>query len=138
MLALTASGFAGYGLAAGARPYAVQAVLPARAGPFPWKRSVAEGRAALPDLDPLTTGSLPDRAAPAAAPPAAEPAAPPAGAYALRQAAPGSAVVEGRDGLRRIAVGAVLPGAGRVLAIRSTGAGWIVVTTETIIGPSPL
>ena len=69
LLAFTVSGFAGYGIATGERPYDVRAVLPDLAGPFAWKKTVAEGRLASADLDPVTTGSLPDRAAPAQAAP---------------------------------------------------------------------
>ncbi|WP_245298611.1 hypothetical protein [Methylobacterium platani] len=157
LLALTATGFAGYTLSQPTRPYDVRAVLPASFGPFAWQRSVADGRAPEVDLDPLVTGSLPDAPAPVrpaasdaaglqaageAAPSAVEarpaPAGPPLSGYALRRASAGQAVVEGRDGLHQVGVGSALPGAGRVLSIRSTGAGWIVITTETIIGPTPL
>ncbi|AWN53205.1 hypothetical protein DK412_17535 [Methylobacterium sp. 17Sr1-1] len=141
LLALTATGFAGYTLSQPARPYDVREVLPALTAPFSWKRTVAEARAPEPDLDPLVTGSLADvPAAPAAGPVAALPerTAPPPSGFALRRAAAGQAVVEGRDGLHEVAVGSTLPGAGRVLSIRSTSAGWIVITTETIIGPTPL
>ncbi|GJD63859.1 hypothetical protein [Methylobacterium frigidaeris] len=141
LLALTATGFAGYTLAQPTWPYDVREVLPALSGPFTWKRTVAEARAPEPDLDPLTTGSLAEApAAPAAAAVAALPerSGPPPSGFALRRAAAGLAVVEGRDGLHEIGVGSTLPGAGRVLSIRSTSAGWIVITTETIIGPTPL
>jgi hypothetical protein len=56
----------------------------------------------------------------------------------LRRVTNGVAVVEGPSGLRQVVPGAVLPGAGRILSIRDTGAGWVVVTTDTIIGPTPL
>lgn len=140
LLALTASGFAGYTLYQPVRPYDVQAVLPASTGPFAWRRTVAETRAPEPDLDPLTTGSLPEAPAAPAAAVEARPvlAAPPQAGYALRRASAGQALVEGRDGLIQVGIGTVLPGAGRVLSIRSTGAGWIVITTETIIGPTAL
>ncbi|MCP1551363.1 MULTISPECIES: hypothetical protein [Methylorubrum] len=138
LLALTASGFAGYAIATGTHEYAVQAVLPAGTAPFTWKKTVAQGRLADPDFDPVTTGSLPDRPVAAAAGlqgPAELPALPPAGAYALRGVADGIATLENREGQRKAALGSVLPGAGRVLSIRRTGAGWVVITTETIIGP---
>lgn len=138
LLALTASGFAGYAIATGTHEYAVQAVLPAGTAPFTWKKTVAQGRLADPDFDPVTTGSLPDRPVAAAAGlqgPAESPALPPAGAYALRGVADGIATLENREGQRTAALGSVLPGAGRVLSIRRTGAGWVVITTETIIGP---
>ncbi|WP_331326106.1 hypothetical protein [Methylorubrum populi] len=41
----------------------------------------------------------------------------------------------GRETWLTASLGSVLPGAGRVLSIRRTGAGWVVITTETIIGP---
>ena len=143
LLALTASGFAGYTLSQPARPYDVREVLPAMlTGPFAWRRTVAEVRAPEPDLDPLITGSLADKpTAPAGTAASAvlpAPAGPPPSGFALRRASAGQAVVEGRDGMHEIAIGSTLPGAGRVLSIRSTSAGWIIITTETIIGPTPL
>ncbi|MEH3119363.1 MAG: hypothetical protein PGN25_17730 [Methylorubrum populi] len=136
LLALTATGFAGYGIATGTHGYDVQAVLPAGPTAFAWKKTVAQGRLADPDFDPVTTGSLPDR--PVAASPAASerPAPPPAGAYALRGVADGVATLEGSGGRLAASLGSELPGAGRVLSIRRTGAGWVVITTETIIGPA--
>ncbi|BCM86339.1 hypothetical protein NS228_10265 [Methylobacterium indicum] len=143
LLALTATGFAGYTLSQPVRPYDVREVLPATAGPFTWKRIAAPAPQPEIDLDPLITGSLPDVPPPAPSAPAPAQglvvqAAPPQAGFVLRRAAAGQAVVEGRDGLHQVAVGSVLPGGGRVLSIRSTGAGWIVITTETIIGPTPL
>lgn len=145
LLALTATGFAGYTLSQPTRPYDVREVLPAGAGPFTWRRIVTPAAQPEIDLDPVITGSLPDApptpsspAAPAQGPGLVVPAAPPQSGFVLRRAGAGQAVVEGRDGLHQIAVGSVLPGGGRVLSIRSTGAGWIVITTETIIGPTPL
>lgn len=140
LLALTASGFAGYAISTGTHGYAVQAVLPAGTPSFAWKKTVAQGRLAEPDFDPVTTGSLPDRPVAAAAPlppdPAVSPAPPQAGTYLLRGVADGVATLESRKGRRTASLGSVLPGAGRVLSIRRTGAGWVVITTETIIGPT--
>lgn len=147
LFALTVSGFAGYGIATGGHAYDVRAVLPAQAGPFAWKKTVAEGRLAAADLDPVTTGSLPERPKPAAnsiadsaaAPgPVERPVQAARGAYALRGVADGVATLEGPDGARTAVLGSVLPGAGRVLSIRRTGAGWMIITTETIIGPASL
>ncbi|MBB5764846.1 hypothetical protein ABEV34_00865 [Methylorubrum rhodesianum] len=141
LLALTASGFAGYAISTGTHGYDVQAVLPAATAPFAWKKTLAQGRLADPDFDPVTTGSLPDRPVAAAGRQGlAEPPMPPligssAGTYALRGVADGVATLEGREGRLTVSLGSVLPGAGRVLSIRRTGAGWIVITTETIIGP---
>lgn len=146
LAALTVSGFAGYGIATGNHAYDVRSVLPDIAGPFAWKKTVAQGRLASADLDPVTTGSLADRAepsqaalpAPAAPGPVERPAPPSAGAYALRRVADGVATLEGPGGTRQVVLGSMLPGAGRVLSIRRTGAGWVVITTETIIGPQAL
>ena len=140
LLALTVSGFAGYAMVGAVRPYAVQAVLPAQTGPFPWKKGLVAARRSEPDLDPATTGSIPDRAAapPSAQRPAAFAGREPADAYRLRGVSGGVAVVDAGDGPIEIALGSWLPGAGRVLSIRRTGAGWVVITTETIIGPAPL
>jgi hypothetical protein len=136
LLALTASGFAGYVIAGQSRPYAVQAVMPAETRPFAWKRApAAPARAAIPDLDPTTTGAIPERAAPAA-PDQPEPAA--EAGYSLLRAGAGSAELQGAAGRVQVSTGSELPGAGRVLAIRNTGAGWVVITTQTIIGPTRL
>jgi hypothetical protein len=142
-LALTVGGFAGYTLARPVRPYDVRAVMPARSGPFAWKRSVAEARLPEMDLDPLVTGSLPEPSpspppSRAEAAPALAPSPVPPTGYRLRRAAQGFAVIEDATGLHEVGVGAVLPGLGRILSIRNTGAGWIVITTETIIGPVSL
>ena len=136
LLALTASGFAGYVISGQSRPYAVQAVLPAETRPFAWKRPPGPpARAPILDLDPVTTGAIPERAATAAAEPP-EPAA--EAGYSLRRVDGGVAELKGAAGLVQVAAGSELPGAGRVLAIRNTGAGWVVITTQTIIGPARL
>jgi hypothetical protein len=138
LLALTATGFAGYVITGGSRPYAVRAVLPAGMQAFAWKRGPDPAPADL-DLDPTTTGAIPQARAALPEPP--EPAA--GGGYTLRRVSAGPAgsvaVLEEAGGpLREVATGGELPGAGRVLAIRSTGAGWVVITTQTIIGPARL
>lgn len=142
LLALTASGFAGYAISTGTHAYDVQAVLPAGTAPFAWKKTVAQGRLADPDFDPVTTGSLPDRPVAATGPqaPTGQPVPPIAaissGTYALRGVVDGVATLESHEGRLTVSLGSVLPGAGRVLSIRRTGAGWVVITTETIIGPA--
>lgn len=139
LLALTASGFAGYVITGGSRPYAVQAVLPSGVQAFAWKRGPEPAPAPI-DLDPTTTGAIPERR-PAAIPEPPEPAI--SGSYTLRRVSAGPAgsvaVLEEAGGpVREVAAGGELPGAGRVLAIRNTGAGWVVITTQTIIGPAQL
>jgi len=141
-LAVVSSGFAAYTITGGARDYAVQRFLPASIGAFAWKKPVAPVRTAAVDLDPTTTGALPERPARSEAArfdptERTDPNAVARG-YVLRRVAGDGAWVEGPGGLRQIVPGAVLPGAGRVISIQPTGAGWVVVTSETIIGPTRL
>lgn len=139
VLAVASGSFATYTVTGATRDYAVQRFLPTSFGSFAWKRDATPVRVAGIDLDPLTTGSLPDRPATAEAASAdqVESRAPTRG-YVLRRVFDGVATVDGPSGLRQVAPGTVLPGAGQVVSIRHTGAGWVVVTSETIIGPSPL
>lgn len=134
-LALVSGSFAAYSITGASNTYSVQPFLPALGGAFAWKRNAAPVREAALDLDPTTTGSLPEP--PRAAIERPEPT-PSARGYVLRRVSDGGALVEGPEGLRRVVPGAVLPGVGRILAIRATGAGWVVITSETIIGPTPL
>lgn len=134
-LAMVSGSFAAYSILGASNAYSVQPFLPALSGGFAWRRNVAPAREAALDLDPTTTGSLPD---PVAKPAARTEPAPGARGYVLRRVSDGAALVEGPEGLRQVVLGAVLPGAGRVLSIRATGSGWVVITSETIIGPTPL
>ncbi len=138
-LALGSGSFAAYTIAGSTGDYSVQRILPPSIGAFAWKKGVVPVREAALDVDPTTTGSLPDRpeARRVSASSPTEPAAT-SGGYVLRRVSGGVAVVEGPSGLRQVVPGTVLPGAGRILSIRATGAGWVVVTTDTIIGPTPL
>lgn len=140
LLALTASGFAGYAITGGSRPYAVQALLPAEIRTFAWQRETPAERASLApiDMDPVTTGAIPERRS-ASAPAADQPEPAADSAYTLRRVSGSVAVLAQAGGAERsVTTGSDLPGAGRVLAIRNTGAGWVVITTETIIGPARL
>ena len=138
-LAVATGAWAAYAIAGSPNGYDVRQIVPPIANGFAWKKTVAPVRNAAIDLDPLTTGSLPEPPRPEIS--AATPDGRPAGltkAYVLRRVSEGTALVEGPSGLRQIVPGAVLPGAGRVISIRQTGAGWVIVTSETIIGPTPL
>ena len=64
---------------------------------------------------------------------AGEPARIPPAGYILRRVRDGSAVVESRAGLREIAPGDLLPGAGRVRAIERRAGEWVVVTSGGVI-----
>jgi hypothetical protein len=65
--------------------------------------------------------------------PASVRAAIPPGGYVLRQVEDGIAFIESRDGLRTVAPGQVLPGAGKVRAIEKRGEKWVVVTSGGVI-----
>jgi hypothetical protein len=53
--------------------------------------------------------------------------------YVLRDVRQGVAVLEGRSGLRQVAPGDDIPGAGRVRAIEKRGREWVVVTSVGVI-----
>ena len=55
--------------------------------------------------------------------------------WVLRGVHDGTALVEGAQGLREVAPGSVLPGAGRVKSIERHGANWVVITTAGVIDP---
>ena len=140
-LAAVSGGWAAYGIAGSPNGYDVRQIVPPVANGFAWKKSVTPVRTAAADLDPLTTGSLPEQPRVEANASSSSSGALPvtaAKSYVLRRVSGGTALVEGPSGLKQIVPGAVLPGAGRVISIRETGAGWVVVTSETIIGPAPL
>lgn len=63
-------------------------------------------------------------------------AAIPASGYVLRDVYRGVALIETRSGLKVIAPGDRLPGAGRVIRIEKNGGGWVVVTSNGIIDES--
>ncbi|MGU3359024.1 hypothetical protein ACLBWX_01690 [Methylobacterium sp. M6A4_1b] len=136
-LAMVSGSFAAYSITGASNTYSVQPFLPAVGGGFAWKRPTAPMREAALDLDPTTTGALPDPVAPSSEAERSE-TAPKARSYVLRRVTEGAALVEGPEGLRQVVPGAILPGAGRILSIRATGSGWVVITSETIIGPTPL
>ncbi|RVU20281.1 hypothetical protein [Methylobacterium oryzihabitans] len=129
VLAAASSGFAAWTIGgAGRAAIASDGALPS--GLMTWKRGVVPAEA-----EPTVTGALPKRPA-VEAPLGSEirPADEPLGrGYVVRAVLEGVATVEGPDGLRVVAPGMLLPGAGRVLSIRPSGPGWLVVTTETVI-----
>ena len=55
--------------------------------------------------------------------------------WVLRGVHDGTALVEGAQGLREVAPGSVLPGAGRVKSIERHGGNWVVITTAGVIDP---
>ena len=69
----------------------------------------------------------------AAQPRSQKPARIPPNGYVLRNVRDGYAVLEGRSGLREVAPGDTIPGAGRVRAIEQRGAEWVVVTSIGVI-----
>lgn len=135
ILALASAGFAAHAIGSG--PSALPNPLPSLANGVPTNRALAEARRQSAG-DPDTTGSL-GRAPEAAPGMGAGPGAKPQDTgYVLRWALQGTALVEGPNGLREVRPGSVLPGAGRITSIERSDAGWIVVTSETVIGPASL
>ncbi len=144
VLAVSSLGFAAYAIDTRVgRPLAATGIMPSLAHGVPTNRAMAAARR-RDASDPAATGSVRE-AADTAEKPAAE-AAGPAGSdirmaghgYVVRQVVEGAALVEGPDGIRQVMPGAVLPGAGRIMSIEQSRAGWIVVTSETVIGSAPL
>ncbi len=134
-LALASAGFAAHAIGSG--PSALPNPLPSLANGIPLNRALAEARRHSAG-DPETTGSL-GRASEAVSGTGAVPGAKPQDTgYVLRWALQGTALVEGPNGLREVRPGSVLPGAGRITSIERSDAGWIVVTSETVIGPASL
>ena len=102
-------------------------VFPAQAprAPVPTQRP----QAALPPLPiPAETTQVPVQL-----PRSANAARIPANGYVLRDVREGIAVLEGRSGLREVALGDTIPGAGRVRAIEKHGREWVVVTSLGVI-----
>ena len=83
------------------------------------------------DADPAQLPSETTRVA--ATPRSANAARIPANGYVLRDVRDGVAVLEGRAGLRQVAPGDAIPGAGRVRAIEKRGREWVVVTSIGVI-----
>ena len=57
--------------------------------------------------------------------------------YSIVDVRDGVAVINNRYGWQRVAPGALIPGAGRVLRIERRGADWFVVTSLGTIGGGP-
>lgn len=90
------------------------------------KRATAAAKA---PAAPETTGSLPR---PAVAGPAQSPAKPLLG-WTVRQVTDGLAVIEGREGVIEVELGAVVPNLGRVQDIKRENGRWLVVTSRGVI-----
>ena len=94
------------------------------------------------DLNPATTGSLAKKdLEPAAGHKSATTPSVKGGPqfqrYVLHRATGESALIEGPDGIWWVTPGMTLPGIGQVISIERSDAGWVVLTTETMITQSP-
>ena len=95
------------------------------------------------DLSPATTGSLTRKDMEPAAARKGDAAVQSArkGApfqrYVIHRATGGSALIEGPEGIWWVTPGMKLPGIGQVISIERSDAGWVVLTTETMITQSP-
>lgn len=92
---------------------------------------------------PETTSSIAPSATPAAAPAAEVAKLPTVQGWRLRAISNGIALIEGRRGIFEVYPGTVVPGVGRVDAIRRQDGRWVVVTAKGLIvghwrpAPSP-
>jgi hypothetical protein len=132
LLACASATFAAHRIATNTGVPSVQAILPP-GELMVWKRGVVPAYEREPDLDPTTTGSLPATWAPSPGGP--EPVSTDGAAqdYVLIEVADDGALVQGPAGTRRVRVGAVLPGVGRITGIQRSGGEWVIVTAATVI-----
>jgi hypothetical protein len=108
-----------------------EAVEKLHAAPPPAPVPVA---AAAPAPAKDVTGSISaPAAAPAAAPKIEVARLPPVEGWLLRDVANGGAVIEGRQGIFEVYAGDLVPGLGRVDAIRRQDGRWVVVTSRGLI-----
>ena len=95
------------------------------------------------DVSPATTGSLTKKDIEPAAGQKGDAAAQTVGRgaqfqrYVVHRATGGSALIEGPEGLWWVTPGMTLPGIGQIISIERSDAGWVVLTTETMITQSP-
>ncbi|WP_262297496.1 hypothetical protein [Microvirga sesbaniae] len=106
-------------------------------------RAVAASVTRPADPNPATTGSLTRKDVELSAGRKGDAAAPSTDRrvqfqrYVIHRATGGSALIEGPEGLWWVTPGMTLPGIGQVLSIERSDAGWVVLTTETMITQSP-
>jgi len=144
-LAVSSIGFAAHAIGNRTTHPSLPSILPSFANGIPTNRAMAAAVRKSGSLEPDTTGSVAERAemleksreADAAAQTGERDTARGRG-YVLHRVLAGVALVEGPEGLQQVIPGHVLPGAGRVMSIEQSQAGWIVVTSETVIGTAPL
>lgn len=81
----------------------------------------------MASIPPATAAASPPRTQPQQAGPT------PLSRYVIHQASEGSALIEGPNGLWWVTPGMTVPGAGHILSIERSEAGWAVLTSETTI-----
>ena len=131
-LACASATFAAHRIATNTGVPSVQTVLPP-GELMAWKRGIVRADEREADLDPTTTGSLPPAAPRNADADAAAPTPSIMQDYELVDVAEDAAMVQGPAGMRRVRVGAVLPGVGRITAIQRVAGEWVVVTAGSTI-----
>jgi hypothetical protein len=105
-------------------------------------RAVTANSTRSVDLSPATTGSLTKKDAELAPVHKVDAAAQSVSRrakfqrYVLHRATGESALIEGPEGLWWVTPGMTLPGIGQVISIERSDAGWVVLTTETMITQS--
>ncbi|WP_230530555.1 hypothetical protein [Microvirga roseola] len=115
-------------------------ILPSLENGVPVNAAIAAAARSTIDLDPETTGSVrigAGRGEPVYQGDRARDLKAPGRGYVVRDVTRMAALVEGPEGLQQVKPGDILPGAGRVVTIARAGAGWVVVTSETVIESAP-
>lgn len=109
----------------------------------PISRTASATPARSVDLSPATTGSLTKKDVELAAGHKGDTATQSGNRrtqfqrYVVHRATGGSALIEGPEGLWWVTPGMTLPGIGQIISIERSDAGWVVLTTETMITQSP-
>ena len=143
LLACASATFAAHKIATNDGVPSLPAILPA-GELMAWKKGLPHRLFSNAGLDPTETGSLPrtaerpreraGRIDPREEGVAIDADPPP---YTLVEVGEEGALVEGGGRVRRVRVGSVLPGVGRVAAIVRIDGAWLVVTSAAVIRPSP-
>jgi hypothetical protein len=132
LLACASASFAAHRIATNTGVPSVQPILPP-GELMAWKRGIVPAQDREPDLDPTTTGSIPASSPRSVDASDLAPTESVSQDYVLIDIAEDGAVVQGPAGTRRVRVGTVLPGIGRITGIHRIGSEWVIATSASVI-----